>query len=83
MESRALLLITMVQLTKGKVELVSYFRELNSHVVCHTESDSMDVCEETLRECPQMMVIKACGPEVNLIVASGGHEVMMISAGQL
>lgn len=53
-ESGVLPLMPVVQPTKNKVRPVLDFRELNTHVMCHTGDDATDVCGETLRAWRQM-----------------------------
>ena len=47
---RVLSLMAISQPTKNKVRPVLDFREINGHVMCHTDDDVTDVCGETLRE---------------------------------
>lgn len=47
-------LLAVEQPTKNKIRPVFDFRELNQYVECHTGDDSIDICNETLREWRQM-----------------------------
>ena len=47
-------LMAVEQPTKNKVRPVLDYRELNTHVECHTGDDMTDVCSETLREWRQV-----------------------------
>ena len=43
-------LMAVLKPTKGKVRLVFDFREVNSHVECHTGREIVNVCGETLKK---------------------------------
>ena len=47
-------LMAVEQPTKGKVRPVLDYRELNTHVSCHTGDESIDVCADKLREWRQV-----------------------------